>query len=330
MDSAFQVQSFAPENGDTVNSADAPEAQDGAPRLNPVLDELALILSDPAGTEDLPGRVGAIAGRLIEILDRDADAALFHVLRYGRNRYALYSVIHAAQCAMACEMVARRLRLSPAETDSLVRAALTMNIAITELQGALAARSGLPNRLHPDQARAISSHPVRGAEILRAAGVDDEDWLRAVEQHHERPAGKGYPHQVQEPSRLATMLRYVDSFFAKISARASRPALAMRRAARHLYGAPEGRTVVEALVRILGLYPPGTYVRLMNGDLGIVLRRGERLNAPIVVALANANGERMSRRIYRDTGEPRYAVLMASNAAGSLNEPRRSEWTSRL
>jgi response regulator RpfG family c-di-GMP phosphodiesterase len=106
----------------------------------------------------------------------------------------------------------------------VMKAALTMNIAITELQGTLAVK---PTQERPtaEQAEAISTHPTRGAAILRGTGVDDTEWLRAVEEHHERADGRGYPRGMREPSDLATMLRYVDEFFAKISARESRAAL---------------------------------------------------------------------------------------------------------
>jgi HD-GYP domain-containing protein (c-di-GMP phosphodiesterase class II) len=117
------------------------------------------------------------------------------------------------------------------------------------------------NRPTAQQAQAIAAHPTVGADILRSVGVDDVEWLQAVEQHHERVGGKSYPTRMREPSYLATVLRYVDEFFAKISVRASRPALPLRRAAQQLHANADGRPIVEALVKEFGLYPPGTYVR---------------------------------------------------------------------
>jgi hypothetical protein len=43
--------------------------------------------------------------------------------------------------------------------------------------------------------------------------------------------------------------------------------------------------VAQALVRQVGLCPPGTYVRLDNQDLAVVLRRTERPNLPLVASL---------------------------------------------
>jgi hypothetical protein len=285
--------------------------------LGRILEDLCEILFDPADTDDLPGRVDAIADVLRVLVARDADRTLFLVHRH-RADHAIYSVLHSARCAIACDLVARRLGWSDKDTASLVRAALTMNIAITEVQGTLALRPARTHRPTAEEAQAIATHPACGAAILRSAGVDDPEWLRAVEQHHERTDGKGYPTGMRDPCRLARVLRCVDNFLAKTSARASRPALPLHHAARQLYGDADGRPIVEALVKEFGLYPPGTFVRLANGDLGVVLRRGARIDAPLALTLANRNGERLSSQVRRDTGDLRYAIVMASNAGANL------------
>jgi hypothetical protein len=290
-----------------------PAALRPSTRLIQIFEDLREVLFDPIGTRGFPRRIGTIAADLTSFVEKDADHALFEVHRHGRDQYALYSVLNAARCAIACELIKRKFGWLEKETASLVKAALTKNVAITRLQGTLALRTTKGNRPTAEEAHAIAAHPILSAEILRSVGVDDAEWLQAIEQHHERVDGRGYPTGMREPCRLATVLRCVDDFFAKVSARASRPALSLRRAARELYVAPEARPIVEALIKEFGLYPPGTFVRLANGDLGIVLRRGERIDTPLAVALANGNGEQLRRRVHRDTRDPQYAIVTASN-----------------
>jgi HD-GYP domain-containing protein (c-di-GMP phosphodiesterase class II) len=290
-----------------------PAALRSSTRLIHIFDDLREVLFDPIGTRRLPQRVDTIAADLASFVEKDADHALFEVHRHGRDQFALYSVLNAVRCAIACELIKRKLGWSETDAASLVKAALTKNVAITRLQGTLALRATTGNKPTAEEAHAIAAHPSLGAEILRSVGVDDAGWLQAVAQHHERVDGRGYPTGMREPSHLATVLRCVDDFFAKISARASRPALALRRAVRELYAAADGRPIVEALIKEFGFYPPGTFVRLANGDLGIVLRRGERIDTPLAVALANCNGEKLGRRVHRDTRDPRYAIVIASN-----------------
>jgi len=291
-------------------------------RLARILDDLAEVLFHPTGTESLPRRVQTIAAGLRSFVAGNPDRALFLAHRHWLDKYVFYSVLHATRCAIGCDLIARRLGWAEENANSLVKAALTMNIAITELQAALALRPAGIDKPTPEQTEAIATHPVRGAAILRRAGVDDENWLQAVEQHHERIGGRGYPTGAPEPSLPARVLRCVDDFFAKTSARVSRPALPLWRAVRHLLADAADRPIVEALVKELGLYPPGTFVRLANGDLGIVLRRGRRIDTPLAVALANCTGERLTYPVRRDTGDMRYAIIMASNASGPTLTPR--------
>jgi HD-GYP domain-containing protein (c-di-GMP phosphodiesterase class II) len=293
---------------------DAPAVPKPSVRLGRILDDLRDILFHPTAIDGLAGRIDALASELSSCVAKDADQALFLVQRHWPAQHAVYSVLHAARCAIACDLVARRLAWPQKDAASLVRAALTMNIAITELQGTLALRTASQNKPSGKEAEAIAAHPARSAAILRSAGVEDAEWLQAVEQHHERGDGSGYPTRTREASRLARALRCVDEFFAKVTARASRPALPLRQAAREVYRTNEdGRPIVEALIAEFGLYPPGTFVRLANGDLGVVLRRGRRINAPLAVALANRKGERLGWRVRRDTSDTRYAIVMASN-----------------
>ena len=46
-------------------------------------------------------------------------------------------------------------------------------------------------------------------------------------------------------------------------------------------------------MRALGIQPPGSFVRLANGETGVVLRRGARANEPRVASLVNRDGAPM-------------------------------------
>jgi hypothetical protein len=62
------------------------------------------------------------------------------------------------------------------------------------------------------------------------------------------------------------------------------------------------------MASVLGFYPPGTYVSLVNGESAVVIARGERANTPHVARLVNAQGMVMSTYLYRDTRHPDFSV----------------------
>ena len=68
-------------------------------------------------------------------------------------------------------------------------------------------------------------------------------------------------------------------------------------------------TVGAALLRALGICPPGTVVRLANREVAVVVRRGERINAPLAVAIpAGARTEASALRL-RDTAHAAFTIV---------------------
>ena len=59
------------------------------------------------------------------------------------------------------------------------------------------------------------------------------------------------------------------------------------------------------------MYPPGSCVRLANGEIGIVVRRGEAAHLPEVHSLIDANGQPMPQALRRDTSQAAHKVTEA-------------------
>ena len=129
-------------------------------------------------------------------------------------------------------LAAERLGWSDSEKLALIRAALTMNIAMLDLQNTLATQT---TPLTPAQRADIDSHPQRGRAMLEAAQVTCQDWLRTVEQHHVTVDGRDIPKDRTDISPLACMVHYTDVYLARISPRATRAAQAVNVAARDLF-----------------------------------------------------------------------------------------------
>ena len=61
-------------------------------------------------------------------------------------------------------------------------------------------------------------------------------------------------------------------------------------------------------IKELGTAPPGAFVRLQNGEIGVVTRRGKATATPIVHAFIGPRGAPLSFPIQRDTGKELYAM----------------------
>ena len=70
----------------------------------------------------------------------------------------------------------------------------------------------------------------------------------------------------------------------------------------------KGDPLVSLLIKELGIYPPGCYVKLVNGETGVVTRVGEMANKHVVAAFVTADGNVLARPVRRDTTVPAYAI----------------------
>lgn len=265
---------------------------------------LSTLLRSPAEPSFLE-RIRESLDQVDVIIDRSPDLLIFLILRHDHTRYAQYGVAHALHVASLCGLTARRMGWADDRRKSLIGAALTMNLSIIDLQGRMAAQNTPPT---PPQRAEIENHPINSAELLRAAGLSDPEWLNAVEQHHEQGGGTGYPRKLEAPSEASQLIRFVDCFAAKHSARAGRAQQPAQHAARDIYTQSKANPLAAVLIKEFGIYPPGCFVKLASGETAIVVKRGGSANAPLVAALTNRNGDVLSQPIPRDTSLPANAI----------------------
>jgi HD domain len=256
---------------------------------------------------DKPGAVHfvAMADALNELVQRDADVALYICIRQDGIKPTLYPAWHAMHSAVVAGLTAGLLGWPEAQRQTLLRAALTMNIGVFELQATLAEQR---DPMSQKQDQAMRAHPHSSAQLLREIGVEDSEWLQIVEHHHERADGKGYPQGIQVAHEPTQLLRIADVFMAAISGRHTRPALAPMLAARLLVQ-QQGRTpMAMGLLRALGVHPPGSVVQLASGEVAVVSRRAKVGNAPLVATLSNKSGIPEVSTRQRDTAQAEFAI----------------------
>lgn len=250
----------------------------------------------------------ALADELLALVARDLDVALFVTIRQPEVRYALYALQHALHTATVLIELTQHLGWSAEQVKCLVLAALTMNVSTLELQAVMAQQADPPSSRQREQIRA---HPHESERLLRAAGVNDGDWLAAVRDHHERPDGTGYPCGQTQTGELAHALRVGDVFAAKISPRAIRQPMSIQVAAKQLFQEEKGGPVAVGLLKALGLYPPGELVRLKSGEVAVVTHRGKTATTPRVACITNRVGKAVASTESRDSALPEFAIVEA-------------------
>lgn len=244
-------------------------------------------------------RLERVSGQLQRYCRETPDGALFALMYLTASDNRMYSATHGMLVATMCYLAARDILKWPlAELDLLCKAALTMNIGMTAVQDQLAVQKEPPN---PAQRKVIDEHPVRSASMLTALGIVHPDWLEVVRNHHQLTPG---PLAARTPAgRMTRLLQRADMFSAKMSPRVSRQPVAPAAAMQASYY-DEERKVDEAgaaLIKALGVYPPGTFVKLATEEIAVVVRRGANTTMPKAAVLLNRSGMPTVEHTIRDT-----------------------------
>jgi HD-GYP domain-containing protein (c-di-GMP phosphodiesterase class II) len=235
------------------------------------------------------------------------DGTLFALIQLAGSEVRQYSATHALLVSAMCALAARDvLKWSPAQVKTLCNAALTMNISITELQDRLAVQK---EDLSAAQRRRIETNAPRSVDLLQEMGVSDALWLEAVLNHQTQISGP--LSNRSEGQQLARLLQRADMFAAQLSPRVSRTPVTPSVAMQSCYF-DENRQIDEAgaaIIKAVGIYSPGTYVRLATQEIAVVLKRGLNTTAPRVAVLINRQGMPTGEPIVRETSQADYRIL---------------------
>lgn len=302
--------------------AAARDAEETASKVNPLteLEFLARrvqnLLRHVLAVPGFGDSIDEIATSLIKQAEWHPDGLIAAALLLP---YKDYGSSHSLHIAALLAVLGRRLGISQIDQHSLICAALTMNIAIIDLQRQLAGNGG-ESELLSEQHELLLAHPILASAILREAGIEDERWHSIVQSHHEEWDGSGYPMGLpkEEIDQLAHLLHLVDVLTALLAnagtGQSQLPAIVLARLFKGEIGQFDPQ-YIKLIIKEFGIYPPGSFVKLANNEIAVVTYRQEKANEPKVASLRKIDGPPYAAPLLRDTHNPIYKVVEAVPAS---------------
>jgi HD-GYP domain-containing protein (c-di-GMP phosphodiesterase class II) len=287
-------------------------------RINDAHRRVEYLLFNLERVPNAEAEILAAARTLAEAAKLNADIGLACIL-LNQNEGS-YAVRHCVDTAIVAYLVANTLQKGPHEILTIMAAALTMNVGMLQNQEQFQSRR---NAISQEELAWIKGHPQRSADMLRSAGIGDEDWLTYVLLHHENEDGSGYPFgksgdDIPLPAKVISL---ADRYCARVSTRNYRKSLLPNEALSDILLADHQSVdpmLTACFIRVLGIYPTGAVVRLVNNEIGVVTGKDANSGAPIVHVLADSGGAALAQPVRRDTSRSEYGVreMLSEEQAG--------------
>jgi HD-GYP domain-containing protein (c-di-GMP phosphodiesterase class II) len=229
--------------------------------------------------------------RIADLLVADPAQALLLTTVKSYDEYTYHHMVNVCILSLA---LARAIGLPRDDAVALGIGGLLHDVGKVKVPSEILQHDGA---LDEEQWRLIQRHPVDGAGLVLITSRNAyHPAVATVLEHHAAFDGSGYPSLSgrRSPSLPARIVSVADCFDAITSKRSYRKP-EERRQALSILQAGAGRSfdprVVRTFVRMVGIFPVGSLVRLSTGEVAAVVRNHDQLLArPIVRMVLDVEG----------------------------------------
>ena len=217
-----------------------------------------------------------------------------------------YTYMHSVAVCALMMALGRQIGMNETQLHTAGMAGLLHDVGKARIPMAILNK---PAKLTDEEFSVMRGHPAEGHRILQQGGMQDVTVLDACLHHHERMDGKGYPEQLPSSaiSLIARMAAICDVYDAITSDRPYKsgwdPSKSLRSMAEWSY-AHFDLQLFQAFIKILGIYPVGSLVRLSSGRIGVVIEQAPKslLRPRVKVFFCIASDQRIEPRVINLSG----------------------------
>lgn len=236
------------------------------------------------GTFEMGPVMGAVEDLIEQSLDSSGAALLLSTVK-SHDEYTFYHSVNTCLMAVA---TGHYFGLSRKDLVPIGAGALLHDIGKVSVSPQIL---NYPGRLDREQWKEITLHPQDGAQAILAAGGPGHEIAATIAlEHHARFDGLGYPRlsETKQPHLFSRLVAVADVYDAITTRRAYRRAETPHRALQLLLQGAGGAfdpDIVKSFISLMGIFPPGSVLRLLGGELVVISHHAgdlEELQAVVV------------------------------------------------
>ncbi len=228
------------------------------------------------------------ADGIIDSLFRNQDALICISRMRDKDAYLLE---HSVNVAILMTVFARHLKFDDHTIEQLATGALLHDIGKIQVPNAILNK---PGRLSEDEFVSMRKHVEYSRDILLQTEGISAISIDVAANHHERLDGRGYPQglSAEQISLHARMIAIVDTYDAITATRVYKDGQSGIKALKILRKDSPSHfdaDLVTQFIAAVGMYPPGTLVKLESQKLALVLENNPaKLASPVVKVFYHA------------------------------------------
>ena len=239
-----------------------------------------LIFSRPQETLQ---QAGKLVDGIAEVF-KDENYNFMYLIQQAGVKEETY--FHSLNVSILSMTLAHELKCSAAQIRELGMAGLFHDVGKVNIPEKILNKKEALNKAEQNF---LELHPYYGVEVGKQAGMS-KVMLDVIAKHHEFLDGSGYPKKLKAesilmPARIVAIANVYDNLCNHTDPQKS---LTPHEALSSMYLQRRSQfdpSIMATLVKSLGIYPPGTLVRLSNGAIGLVVNVsiGEPMRPQIMV-----------------------------------------------
>ncbi len=183
-----------------------------------------------------------------------------------------FNAEHSVRVSILAMALGKYLKLDEEQLELLGLCGMLHDLGKTQIPEDIVDKHGL---LTDIEMRVMQKHTILGYELVNADPSINRTIKDVIKNHHAHIDGTGYPslppEQISLYCRIVSIVDAYDTITSDTCYSRSRSA---RDALKELFNQRNKQfdgELVEAFIRMLGIYPPGTLVEMSNGEVGIVI-----------------------------------------------------------
>ena len=236
------------------------------------------------------GKVKQAVDGCVDSILRNPDASVWLTRIQAKDESTAQ---HSLNVTALSVILGKSLNMTSKELEDLGVSAMLHDIGKTSIPTELLTK---PDKLTDEESKLLQTHCRAGRDLLVSTKSVMSGAADVAHSHHERPDGQGYPRGLtaEKIPKYAKIVAIAEAYDVLTTTQPYRKAVSASEALQELYkhrGTQFDEKLVITFIDAVGIFPPGSIVEMVNGEIGIVLSNTNDKLRPKVIIILDVNKE---------------------------------------